>query len=275
MLDLQGKKLTEMESQINHISQTVNIHQEKVTRREIGGLTTNKLIIRQHKILVPANPEKQVKYTRKPIDYSILDDIGHGVRIASNTPRSKRISGQSQLNGSNTMMNSSSAPTTKPPTPPQTIRGLGTLSRASKEYRTPAPPIAPPQVPSNYAPNYPIGHPWSADGAKRGSGYSTLPVSMAHSTGHHVTTSMQHQKMSEQHYQLHQPNNQPNSVQPQVGMVHPLTHNAGLSNSIVSNFVAPPSPTPPLPPPPPQDVSSSPANDLLPDPPMHLRQTSN
>ena len=47
------------------------------------------------------------------------------------------------------------APTTKPPTPPQQARySSGTLNR-SKEYRTP-PVVAPPQVPSNYAPNYPM-----------------------------------------------------------------------------------------------------------------------
>ena len=42
MLDLQSSQIREMESQINHISQTVSIHKEKVARREIGVLTTNK-----------------------------------------------------------------------------------------------------------------------------------------------------------------------------------------------------------------------------------------
>lgn len=42
MMDLQSAQLNEMESQVNHISQTVNIHKEKVARREIGILTTNK-----------------------------------------------------------------------------------------------------------------------------------------------------------------------------------------------------------------------------------------
>merc|ERR1712223_1933152 len=46
------------------------------------------------------------------------------------------------------------APTSKPPTPPQNRFQSGTLNR-SKEYRTP-PVVAPPQVPSNYAPNYPM-----------------------------------------------------------------------------------------------------------------------
>ena len=82
MLDLQSAQLSEMESQVNHIVQTVGIHKEKVARREIGILTTNKSLNRQYKIIAPANQERPVKYVRKPIDYSILDDIGHGVRVA-------------------------------------------------------------------------------------------------------------------------------------------------------------------------------------------------
>ena len=52
------------------------IHKEKVARREIGVLTTNKNTTRQHKIIAPANPEKPMKYTRKQIDYAVLDEIG-------------------------------------------------------------------------------------------------------------------------------------------------------------------------------------------------------
>ncbi|TKS66736.1 Transmembrane protein 237A [Collichthys lucidus] len=62
--------------------QTVDIHKEKVARREIGILTTNKNATRSHKIVAPANPERPVRYIRKPIDYSVLDDIGHGVKVA-------------------------------------------------------------------------------------------------------------------------------------------------------------------------------------------------
>lgn len=61
--------------------QTVDIHKEKVARREIGILTTNKNTSRTHKIIAPANPERPVRYIRKPIDYSILDDMGHGVKV--------------------------------------------------------------------------------------------------------------------------------------------------------------------------------------------------
>ena len=45
-LDLQAAQLGEMESQVNHITQTVGIHKEKVARREIGVLTTNKSVTR-------------------------------------------------------------------------------------------------------------------------------------------------------------------------------------------------------------------------------------
>ena len=56
MLDLQSSQIREMESQINHISQTVSIHKEKVARREIGVLTTNKcsnrlVVIHESKII--------------------------------------------------------------------------------------------------------------------------------------------------------------------------------------------------------------------------------
>lgn len=63
------------------ILQTVDIHKEKVARREIGILTTNKNTSRTHKIIAPANLERPVRYIRKPIDYTLLDDIGHGVKV--------------------------------------------------------------------------------------------------------------------------------------------------------------------------------------------------
>lgn len=70
LLELQAAQLAEMESQMNHIAQTVMIHKEKVARREIGVLTANKSTTRQYKIIAPANPEKPIKYVRKPIDYT-------------------------------------------------------------------------------------------------------------------------------------------------------------------------------------------------------------
>ncbi|XP_036425859.1 abl interactor 2b isoform X3 [Colossoma macropomum] len=136
MLDIQASQLRRMESSINHISQTVDIHKEKVARREIGILTTNKNTSRTHKIIAPANPERPVRYIRKPIDYSLLDDVGHGVKVnaqnmkAGTTPRT-------------------TAPTQKPPSPPGP--GKGTIGRHSP-YRT-LEPVRPPVVPNDYVPS--------------------------------------------------------------------------------------------------------------------------
>lgn len=53
---------------------------------------------------------------------------------------------------------------------------LNSGKSGSREYRTP-PAVAPPQVPSHYAPNYPVGHPHhNATAQRRGPGYSTLPI---------------------------------------------------------------------------------------------------
>ncbi|XP_053554641.1 abl interactor 2 isoform X2 [Bombina bombina] len=113
MLDIQASQLRRMESSINHISQTVDIHKEKVARREIGILTTNKNTSRTHKIIAPANLERPVRYIRKPIDYTILDDTGHGVKVST---QNMKMGGLPRT----------TPPTQKPPSPPITGKG-GTL----------------------------------------------------------------------------------------------------------------------------------------------------
>lgn len=101
MLDLQTERIGDMESQLNNISQVVSIlrlkinkrsthitytlqivdiHKEKVARREIGVLTANKTVSRQHKLVAPAQQEKAQRYTRRPIDYSVLDELGKYVK---------------------------------------------------------------------------------------------------------------------------------------------------------------------------------------------------
>ena len=62
------------------------IHKEKVARREIGELTTNKAAtrlpgIKNPGIIFPEKQETPVKYVRKPVDYTMLDSIGHGVKV--------------------------------------------------------------------------------------------------------------------------------------------------------------------------------------------------
>jgi hypothetical protein len=76
LLDLQSNQFNELETNLNDLSEDTNVHKEKVARREIGTLTTNKTLGRQPLFIKPNNPEKLVRYVRKPLDYSILDDIG-------------------------------------------------------------------------------------------------------------------------------------------------------------------------------------------------------
>ncbi|XP_044044650.1 abl interactor 2-like isoform X19 [Siniperca chuatsi] len=172
MLDIQASQLRRMESSINHISQTVDIHKEKVARREIGILTTNKNTSRTHKIIAPANPERPVRYIRKPIDYSMLDDMGHGVKASAQNMKAGGGGGLPRTN----------PPTQKPPSPP--MSGKGTLgsgssggshpssSRSSSRENsgsgsvgvpiavpTPAPPTAFPGAPQFYSMNRPVQPP--------------------------------------------------------------------------------------------------------------------
>ncbi|XP_058888136.1 abl interactor 2 isoform X30 [Acipenser ruthenus] len=186
MLDIQASQLRRMESSINHISQTVDIHKEKVARREIGILTTNKNTSRTHKIIAPANPERPVRYIRKPIDYTMLDDIGHGVKWLlrfkwkSTGPFYRRkVSTQNMKMGG---LPRTTPPTQKPPSPP--VSGKGTIgssgssggshpsSRSSSRENsgsgsvgipipiavpTPSPPsVYPGQTPQFYSMNRPV-----------------------------------------------------------------------------------------------------------------------
>ncbi|KAM4559735.1 abl interactor 2b isoform 15-T15 [Odontesthes bonariensis] len=171
MLDIQASQLRRMESSINHISQTVDIHKEKVARREIGILTTNKNTSRTHKIIAPANPERPVRYIRKPVDYSLLDDMGHGVKASAQNMKAGGVT-----------LPRTNPPTQKPPSPPMT--GKGTLgsgssggshpssSRSSSRENsgsgsvglpiavpTPAPPTVFPGAPQFYSMNRPAQQP--------------------------------------------------------------------------------------------------------------------
>uniref|UniRef100_A0A8C2IMT8 Abl interactor 1 n=1 Tax=Cyprinus carpio TaxID=7962 RepID=A0A8C2IMT8_CYPCA len=140
LLDIQASQLRRMESSINHISQTVDIHKEKVARREIGILTTNKNTSRTHKIIAPGNIERPVRYIRKPIDFTVLDDVGHGVKWL----KAKQHGNNQSIRGGT--LSRTNPPTQKPPSPPLT--GRGTLGR-NNPYKT-LEPVKPPTVPNDY-----------------------------------------------------------------------------------------------------------------------------
>ncbi|XP_031691982.1 abl interactor 1 isoform X12 [Oncorhynchus kisutch] len=147
LLDIQASQLRRMESSINHISQTVDIHKEKVARREIGILTTNKNTSRTHKIIAPANMERPVRYIRKPIDYNVLDDVGHGVKWL----KAKQHGNNQPIRGGGGTLSRTNPPTQKPPSPPPVtgpMSGRGTLGR-NTPYKT-LEPVKPPTVPNDY-----------------------------------------------------------------------------------------------------------------------------
>ncbi|XP_051969511.1 abl interactor 1a isoform X3 [Xyrauchen texanus] len=140
LLDIQASQLRRMESSINHISQTVDIHKEKVARREIGILTTNKNTSRTHKIIAPGNLERPVRYIRKPVDFTVLDDVGHGVKWL----KAKQHGNNPSIRGGT--LSRTNPPTQKPPSPP--LSGRGTLGR-NNPYKT-LEPVKPPTVPNDY-----------------------------------------------------------------------------------------------------------------------------
>ncbi|XP_022057586.1 abl interactor 2b isoform X10 [Acanthochromis polyacanthus] len=183
MLDIQASQLRRMESSINHISQTVDIHKEKVARREIGILTTNKNTSRTHKIIAPANPERPVRYIRKPIDYSLLDDMGHGVKWLQRF----KASAQNMKAGGGGGLPRTNPPTQKPPSPPMT--GKGTLGRHSP-YRT-LEPVRPPVVPNDYvsSPTRNMAHPQQSPARTASVNQRNRTYSSGSSGGSHPSSS--------------------------------------------------------------------------------------
>ncbi|XP_068575944.1 abl interactor 2-like isoform X10 [Cebidichthys violaceus] len=182
MLDIQASQLRRMESSINHISQTVDIHKEKVARREIGILTTNKNTSRTHKIIAPANPERPVRYIRKPIDYSMLDDMGHGVKASAQNMKAGGGGG-----GGGGALPRTNPPTQKPPSPP--MSGKGTLGRHSP-YRT-LEPVRPPVVPNDYvsSPTRNMAHPQQSPARTASVNQRNRTYSSGSSGGSHPSSS--------------------------------------------------------------------------------------
>ncbi|XP_055337030.1 abl interactor 2-like [Paramacrobiotus metropolitanus] len=162
LFDHQDVQLAEMESQLRHVDQNVMVHKEKIARREIGALaTTNKPMQRQQKFLQPPHPERAIRYVRKPIDYSVLDDVGHGIKTSA-TPQQPRAAPATVRKTGSTLTDTSSM-SSGPSSTYDTaaiyrktgVTAGGTLSRGggppgsqrnASDYRAPVPP-PPPVVP--------------------------------------------------------------------------------------------------------------------------------
>ncbi|TSQ23964.1 Abl interactor 1 [Bagarius yarrelli] len=71
---------------------TVDMHREKVARREIGAFTVAKRYTRSSKIIPPAGGnDPKPKYSRTPITYSHLDTLGHGMKDSKPQERKATI----------------------------------------------------------------------------------------------------------------------------------------------------------------------------------------
>ncbi|XP_006806472.1 abl interactor 2-like isoform X3 [Neolamprologus brichardi] len=258
MLDIQASQLRRMESSVNHISQTVDIHKEKVARREIGILTTNKNTSRAHKIVAPANPERPVRYIRKPIDYSVLDDIGHGVKWllrfkVNGQPNMKLGAGLSRSN----------PPTQKPPSPPRAGKGIlggssggshpSSSSRSSSRENSGSgsvgiPIAVPTPSPPSTFPVSPTAGPASSSSTAPNSSPSPSPTPSSFSSSSSTTTLTQPNaplppsSPSQHANSPSQANSQANA--PNAGTSPPS--NSSPSTSKVQSELLPPAPPPAL-----------------------------
>ncbi|CAK6438320.1 unnamed protein product [Pipistrellus nathusii] len=83
MLDLQAAALRQVEARVSTLGQMVNMHMEKVARREIGTLATVQRLHPGQKIIAPESLPPLAPYFRKPLNFGCLDDIGHGIKDLS------------------------------------------------------------------------------------------------------------------------------------------------------------------------------------------------
>ncbi|NXB66453.1 ABI3 protein, partial [Struthidea cinerea] len=127
LLDLQAAQLRQVEADVACVAQRVDIHKEKVSRREIGSLTISKRFPTYQKIVAPPNPPVLEPYYRKPLNFSVLDDIGHGIKDTS-----------TQLSRTGTLARKS--------TKSSSAQAAGTLGACAHGGTEPAPPdtAAPP-----------------------------------------------------------------------------------------------------------------------------------
>uniref|UniRef100_A0A8C6MDC9 ABI family member 3 n=1 Tax=Nothobranchius furzeri TaxID=105023 RepID=A0A8C6MDC9_NOTFU len=82
LLDAQANQLCQLESSINLIGQTVEMHKEKVSRREIGVFTAIRRVPRSHKIIPPTGTQPRPPYSRQPVSFHQLDGLGHGMKVS-------------------------------------------------------------------------------------------------------------------------------------------------------------------------------------------------
>ncbi|XP_029013722.1 ABI family, member 3a isoform X3 [Betta splendens] len=136
LLDAQTNQLRHVEASINVIAQTVEMHKEKVSRREIGVFTTVRRVPRSHKIISPqpANAQARPPYSRRPISYQQLDGLGHGVKVSG---KQSDRTGTIRKHGASVRSNKPPEPVQCPVPPPVSGSSFGKN-------------VAPPTIPSSW-----------------------------------------------------------------------------------------------------------------------------
>lgn len=75
-IGMQADLLAGISDRTEKLRMVIDIHQEKVARKSIGACSTQKIpIVFPHDGITPEPPQK---YIRRPIDYTILESVGHG-----------------------------------------------------------------------------------------------------------------------------------------------------------------------------------------------------
>nr|XP_045376734.1 ABI gene family member 3 isoform X2 [Camelus bactrianus] len=145
MLDLQAAALRQVEARVSTLGQMVNMHMEKVARREIGTLATVKRLPPSQKIIAPTSLPPLTPYYRRPLNFGCLDDIGHGIKDLS-----------TQLSRTGTLSRKSiKAPATPSSATLGSAEGVSGVS-TTKGQAVPPPPPPPPAAAEVFLPPPPL-----------------------------------------------------------------------------------------------------------------------
>uniref|UniRef100_A0A1I7XB02 SH3 domain-containing protein n=1 Tax=Heterorhabditis bacteriophora TaxID=37862 RepID=A0A1I7XB02_HETBA len=148
MLDIQTDKISTLTNQVDNVNMVVNIHKEKLARREIGVLTTNKSIPKQPKIITPAVQLSQIMPILDQQRFSSMMQNQHQLEYGSdnvstlntNTECGNSQHGSSEYGG-DTNMNRYTSSRAHPHPPADVMDGRS---------ESPGFPLPPPQLSSHY-----------------------------------------------------------------------------------------------------------------------------
>eukprot|EP00069_Balaena_mysticetus_P010208 bmy_06742T0 len=134
--------------------QMVNMHMEKVARREIGTLATVQRLPPSQKIIAPESLPPLTPYYRRPLNFGCLDDIGE-------RPGSPSLCSSPSCRTANSPPPPLPPPWPRPAERPLSLvfssaEGVGGVS-TTQEQAVPPPPPPPPAASDGFLPPPPLG----------------------------------------------------------------------------------------------------------------------